>query len=404
MRSYRYGVMAGLIGTLLLGTGAAEARAQARFVVIDEPEGSAVGVALVISAGTAWELRSELGLSYLAARSVVEEVRPTLAALGARLSAGCDRAGTRITMALPANVWEQGTERLLEAIFERPPSAAAIERARRAIVRELQLAEGSDAAEIRAALARVDHGVADRWARPPCGTAETIGALGVGSVQRLVKTRFTPYRTVAAVVGPVGEARPRELLGRYLPDSELPLLLPAPPRPDSTADRNARVLRNTITAWIAISFAFGADTDPEAVRLLGFMLEQRIAPAPTRPEIYDATVEVAQHGGGGSLVVYLVTAPAQAQGWVEEVRSLVEEAGARELPEPVFEALRRRYTGRRLLGLESPEARAEDAALQLYYEKRFTPPLRRIEALTPAGLREAAALLAPPTTALLGPR
>lgn len=404
MSTLRRGAMAVLVGALMIAVAPPAARAQGRFVIMDEPDGSAVGVALVISAGTAWELRPELGLSYLAARSVVEEVRPALAALGARLTAGCDRAGTRITLALPANVWEEGAALLLEAVFERPPSAGAIERARRAIIRELQLPEGSDAAEIRNALARVDRGAADRWARPVCGTTETIGAISAGSVRRLVQTRFTPYRTVAAVVGPVGDTRPRALLGRYLPESELPLLLPAPARVDSAADRIARVARNTITAWIGISFEFGADTDLEAIRFLGFMIEERVAPAPIRPEIYDATVEVAQHGGGGSLVVYLVTAPAQAEAWVDKVRTLVTDAGAKELPEPVFEALRRRYTGRRLLGLEAPEARAEDAALQLFYEKRFTSPLRKVEALTPASLRQAATMLAPPTTVLLGPR
>lgn len=404
MRLSRLGSQTALIFSLLAHGVAGEAAAQARFIIIDEPRSSAVGVAVVISAGTAWELRPETGLSYLAARSVVEEARTALAPLGGQLAAECDRSGTRLTLALPAASWEQGTELLFEALFERPPSDGAVERARRSILRELQLAEGSDAAEIRIALARIKHGANDRWARPACGTMETIGSLPASSVRRLTQTRFTPYRTVAAVVGPVGEARPRALLSRYLPESDLPVLLPTPTRVASATDRISRVERNTVTAWVGISFDFKDEVDPETVRLLGFMLGQRVAPAPTRPEIYDATIEVVQHGGGGALVVYLVTAPPQAQKWVEEVRSIVANAAAQELPEPVFEALRHRYTGQRLLRLETPEARARDAALQLFFERSFTPPLRRIEALSPATLQHAAAALGPPTVALLGPR
>lgn len=404
MRLPRFGPKTALICTLLAHGAAGKAAAQARYIIIDEPRGSAVGVAVVISAGTAWELRPETGLSYLAARSVVEDVRPVLEPLGGQLAAECDRSGTRITLALPAASWEMGAGLLFEALFERPPSDGAVERARRLILRELHLAEGSDAAEIRAALARAGHGATDRWARPACGTTETIGRLPASSVRRLAQTRFTPYRTVAAVVGPVGESRPRTLLSRYLPESDLPVLLPTPTRSRSGTDRMSRVERNTVTAWVGISFEFGDEIDPETVRMLGFILAQRVAPAPTRPEIYDATVEVVQHGGGGALVVYLVTAPPQAQRWVEEVHSIVANAADQELPEPVFKALRHRYTGQRLLRLETPEARARDAALQLFFEQTFRPPLQRIEALTPAALQRAAANLAPPAVALLGPR
>lgn len=405
MRPLRDAVRIVLTGATLVCCATAESEAQGRFTIINEPDGSAVGVAIMLGAGTAWELRTESGLGYLAARSVVEEVRPMIADLGGRLDAECGRAGTIMTLALPASSWEAGARILLEAVFERPPSPASIERARRAIIGELHLAEGSDAEGVRTALARAEHGPSDRWARPPCGTTETIAALSPSAVRRLVQTRFTRHRAAAAIVGPVGDARPRALLSRHLPDSDLPLLLPSP-----TGGRNGNgdlvieVERSSITAWTGLSYEYGGDADLEAVRLLGFMIEEQASPAPSRPEIYDATVELGEHGGGGTLAIYLVTAPSQGRDWIERVRSLIADAAAHELSDPNFEALRHRYIGRRLLELETPEARARDAVIQLYFGKGYRPPLTRIEALDPAALRQAASSLSPAAAVLLGPR
>jgi predicted Zn-dependent peptidase len=303
---------------------------------------------------------------------------------------------------LPATNWERGTELFLEAIFDRPASESAVEIARRAILIEARLSEESLSTEIRDVLARAEFGDGDRWARPPCGTTETIASLSAADARRMAQTRFTPYRATAALVGPVEEERARTLLSRYLPDSELPVLVAAPASEHSERDR--RIERNTVTAWVGIAFPFPRDADLEAIRLLAFSLEREVGPAPNRPEIYDASIEITQHGGGGSLTIYIVTAPDHAREWIDRVRELTHAAEMEELPKPTFEALLRRFTGRRLLELASPESRARDAALQLFFEHGFMSPSRRIEALTPAALRQTAALLAPPAIALLGPR
>jgi predicted Zn-dependent peptidase len=371
-------------------------------VILDEPRGAAAGVAVIINAGSAWEMRPEAGLTYLAARSVVEELRPVLDPLGGRAAAECDPSGVRFSLSLPAATWEEGTKFFLEAIFGQPFSDGAIARARRAILAESALSEESISTEIRTALAGAEFGDGDRWARPACGTPETIASLSAADARRMAQSRFTPYRATAAVAGPVGEAVPRSLLSHYLPDSDLPVLIAGPKR--KPGKRIRQIERNTVTAWIGIAFPFPREADLEALRLLTFLIEREVVPAPTRPEIYDATVELSPDGGGGALVVYLVTAPTHAREWMDRVSVITAAAAERELPEPAFEALQRRFTGQRLLELETPEARAREAALQLFFEHGFTPPIRRIAALTPAALQGVAALLGAPAIVLLGPR
>lgn len=376
--------------------------AQARLVVLNEPGGVAVGVAVVVNAGSVWEMKPEAGLTYLAARSLMAELRPALGPLGGRTAVECDQTGIRFTLLLPVATWATGTELFLDAIFGGSISDAAVELARQEILREAALAEGSLATEIRTTLAAEEFGDTDRWARPACGTAETIARLGASDARRLARTRFTPYRATAAVAGPVGEAVPHALLSRYLPDSELPVLVPSPTR--GPAGQMRWVERNTVTAWTGIAFPFPQGANLEALRLLAFQIEREVGPAPERPEIYDAAVEIARDGAGGALVVYLVTSTTQTRQWVDRVSALVHTAADTEMQESVFDALLRRYTGQRLLELESPEGRALDAALQLFFEQTFTQPAARIAALTPTMLRESAAALGRPAVASLGPR
>jgi predicted Zn-dependent peptidase len=357
---------------------------------------------VVVSASSAWELQGEAGLSYLAARSVIEELQPSLTPLGGRASASCNLTEIRFAVSLPAATWEAGAKLFLDAVFGGSISNLAVERARQGILREARLAEASFSTEIRSVLDRVEFGDTDRWARPSCGTAETIASLGSADARRMAQNRFTPYRATAAIAGPVGSVAPMALLGRYLPDSELPVLIPAPTR--VSAERTHSVERNTITSWVGVAFPFSRGMDREALRLLAFLLEREVSPAPRRPEIYDASVEIEQHGAGGALIVYLVTAPTQARRWADRVVAIARATAQAELAEPVFDAIRRRFTGQRLLELESPEARAQDAALQLFFEHGFVQPSQRIMALTPGDLQGAATALGPPVTALLGPR
>ena len=130
---------------------------------------------------------------------------------------------------------------------------------------------------------------------------------------------------------------------------------------------------------------------------------QVLRPSPERPEVVDAAVDVERFGGGGALVAFVAAEPRRARLWVQRVRALVDSAAAEPLDAPKFELTLRRYRGARLLELETPEARALDAADRLYFDHGFQPPDARIAALTAERLRSAASALGPPAIAILGP-
>ncbi|HEX7052265.1 MAG TPA: insulinase family protein [Longimicrobiales bacterium] len=385
-----------LFATLL----ATPARSQGRLVILDEPAGTAVGLAVVINAGNAWETAAESGLGRLAAQAVVERARPRLAALGATASVACDATTVRFSLVLPAPTWQSAAELFFETLFEYPVGADAVARARAAVLEPVRMEEHSFTGDIRAALARARFGRSSRWARPPCGRAETLAALGADDVERMIRTRFLPTRATAAIVGPVDTAAAGALLRRWLSDSDLPVLVPAP---DPTSGGHIRVERATVTTWVALAFPFDRDADIEALRLLGFRIREAVGPSPARPEIFDAAVELERHGDGGALIVYLVTAPDRARDAADTVRELIHRSAAERMPAAEFDALLQRYRGHRLLALAAPEARAMDAALELFFDGAFHPAAERVADLTRSRLRHAADALGTPASAVLGP-
>src|SRR5690606_20130108 len=102
------------------------------------PGGTAVGLAIVVQAGSPWELASEAGLSYLAALATIDAVRPSLEALGGHAEAICLRAGMAFTLLLPRTTWLSGTRLFLDALFHDDLPDDAIERARTSLLRRLE--------------------------------------------------------------------------------------------------------------------------------------------------------------------------------------------------------------------------------------------------------------------------
>jgi len=391
-----------ILSTLMVATIWDGAEAQTRTLVHPEPEGIAVGISIAFGNGSAWEARSEHGASYLTARAIGEELRTRLAPYGAQVRVSCDRSGIRFSLVVPPQDWENAAEGFLEEIFERTPSRSAIERARAGLIQELYLTEEALTLELRDAIARAQYHGDERWARAPCGRVESIREIGPTTVERMARSRFTAQRASAALVGPIERSRGEALLRYYIPETGLPLLTPKP----SSIGRGGGewVERKTVTAWIGLSFPFGPDADIEALNLLAFILEREVEPHPARPEIYDARIEISRDGGGGSFVVYLITAPPQAREWEAQVKELIRRYAGEELAEPSFQTHLNRYRGRRLLSLERPEARAEDAALQLFYENGYISPWTRLGDLDPSSLSAAARALGPPVSAYIGPR
>jgi predicted Zn-dependent peptidase len=384
------------------GVAAAHAQsATGRVAVLAEPSGTAVALAVLLNAGSGWEAENEAGLSHLAARSVAEEVAARLEALDATVAVHCGGAAIGFTLLAPPETWRPAATLLLDALFRSSPSDGAVARARAALEATLRMDDASPAAHARNALREAHYGVHSRWARPPCGQAEDVASYGTGEVRRMLRTRFVPSRAVAAVVGPVVPREALDLLGRELGDVSLPVLLPRPqPRP---ASRRVWLTQPTVTTWLGWAYPFPPDADREAVELLAFRIEQAAGPSPAHPEVYDISVAVERHGAGGALLISLVAAPEHAPRWAARIEDLVRRLGVARLPDNAFRDLTRRYLGRRLLELATPEARALDAARQLFFDHSHRPPEEAVRDLTPERLRLAAASLGSPAHAVLGP-
>lgn len=384
-----------------LGVGAPGAHAQSRLAVLAEPDAVAVGIAVVLNSGAPWELESEAGLTPLAAMAAIEQVRAQLDALGGRVRVECHAAATVLTLHLPAATWRLGALLFQDALFEQRISSDAVERGRAELLRIL---EGQDpfTSGVRAALARALFGEGHRWARPPCGNAEAVRSITEADVQRIRRSRFRPERATAAIAGPLSEAEAREILAGFASGEEFPLLVPAP-SPGAGAGR-VHVASATVTTWVTLAFPFEGGADLEALRLLAFHVRESLAPAPARPDVIDVSTSIERHGEGGWLAVSLVTLPTSASAREAEIRDLIRRTASQTLADAHFDALIRRYRGARLMELAAPEARALDAALDLFFERDVQPPDSRIDALTPGRLRRAAAALGAPASASLGPQ
>lgn len=395
----------GAIGTLALGAalglGApAAADAQSRLAVLREPDAIAVGLAIVLNSGSPWELDSEAGLAPLAALAAIEQVRPQLQAIGGRARIECHAAATVVTVHLPATTWRLGALLFQDALFDQRISTEAIERGRAELLRMLE-AQDPFTAGLREALGRALFGHGHRWARPPCGRPEAVRALTEADVHRIRLSRFRPERAAAAIVGPVSDAEARTILAGFASDDGLPLLVPAPE--SAEGEGRVHVPSSTVTTWVAIAYPFDRDTDLEALRLLGFYVRESLGPTAARPDVYDVSTAIERHGDGGWLTISLVTLPETASAREDELRALVRATATTPLPDARFDALMRRYRGARMLDLATPEARALDAALDLFFDQRVRTTDSRIDALTPGRLRRAAAALQPPVAASLGP-
>ncbi len=389
-----------LLCALALVGAAGPARAQ-RTQVLPEPRGTAVALSVDLNAGGIWDPAEQVGVSRLAAETILEGLRLELAALGASGRLECDRFGLRFTLLAPPSTWRAASGLLLAALFRPSLQPEAFDTARARLLRTLRFQEGDPAAEIRTAAHEALFGETHRWARGACGRPETVDSLTRDQAQAAASQRFTPARAAGAITGPLTRDEGQALLVRHLGDSRLPTLLPQPDPPPLPGTRELE--SPTVTAWVALAFPLPREPDDEATRLLAYQVEDAVRPSPDRPHVVDATAEVERFGGGGALVVYVVADPDAARGWAERVQALVDSAAAAPPDSAAFDLLQRRYRGERLLSLATPEALAADAADRLFFDHAYVPPPQRVDALTPARLRSAAAALGPAAVAYLGP-
>ena len=272
---------AGASLTALLLLGAAGALPAQRALVLPEPHGSAVALSLDLDAGGIWDAVDQAGVSRLAAQTLLEEMRPRLAVLGASARLQCEGFGLRFTLLAPPTTWRPAAQLLLGSIFQASLARAALDTARGRLVRSLRFQEGDPAAEIRVAAREALFGVGHRWANGPCGRADTVEPLALEDAQAAARVRFTPSRAVAALAGPVTPQEGMEVLVAALGNPRLSVLLPLPQPAPLPGTRD--IESPTITSWLALVYPLPAEPDdvtlPELhTQLLGSLGEpERVA-------------------------------------------------------------------------------------------------------------------------------
>jgi predicted Zn-dependent peptidase len=391
--------LAALAAALLLASSAGRAAAQDRVFVRPEAGTPVVAVQVLVGVGPADEPAAQAGISYLAARAVVEPTRATLDSLGAHLDVDQQRDAIAFTLTAAPDAWAEASRVLLAALFRDPVDSVATVRQRAALVRELQGREASPADALERERARAVYGAEHPWARPAVGTSATVGRIRVSQVDAFLRRNFTPERTVVAVVGPVGEEEALGVLGPHMPEGEL--------RADSVpaaepAGEPVGADYNSITTWVSATWRFGADSDVEPLRLLSKLALDRVSFGPSRRSVYNSRAEVVQYAGGGELRLTVVVPPREARQWAERLREAVGGYAAEPLAAPAFAERLRRYRGLRLLELDLPEARAGAMARAALLGDRGAT-LADFTRLTAERLQGAARSLEQPIIVFLGP-
>lgn len=389
------------LAPLLLALLALPLRAQERLAVRPEPGTPVVAIEVVIAAGPADEPEGKAGLAYLAARTVVAPILPTLDSLGAHLETAAAKDALTFTLIAAPDVWEDASRILLVALFRDPPEQAWMRRQQTQIAAELtsRAANPADAAT-RATDAAV-FGEEHPWGRPTVGTPQSVRAITMDDVDDFLRSHVTARRAVVAVVGPVNETAARLHLRAYVdPNSALPPQEWVPPEP---AESLVRADYNSITTWVAVSYPFPEDADVEALEFLTRLTTDELAFSPSRSSVFNARGEVIPRRAGGELRFQVVSPPEEADRWAERVRELVEESVTGPAMADAYGLRLRRYRGERLLSLASPEARARYLARALLVSGRARPLDLELDDLTISRLRAAVRSLGAPTVVLLGP-
>jgi predicted Zn-dependent peptidase len=389
-----------MIGGLVLGLWAAwPAAAQDRVVVRQEPGTPVVAAEVLIAVGPADEASGKEGITYLTARAVTAPILPVLDSLTAQLTVQQHKDAVSFTVIAAPDNWEEATRTLLVALFRDPVDSLATVRQRTATAAELEAREASPADALARQVDAAVFGEEHPWGRPAVGTAATVGRIAVAEVDAFLRGGFTADRAIVAIVGPVDRDAGDALRGFMDPG---PLRRTGVDAPAPSA-APVRQQYNSITAWVAAVYPFGADADEEALRMLAELAVERVSFGPLRPQVYDSRAEVTRHAGGGELRLELVVPPREVEEWAGRLSAAVAGFADEALGDVQFAERLRRFRGGRMLELESPEARARVLARQVLITGRTTGGLADLDGLTAERLHQAARSLSDPVIVFLGP-
>lgn len=375
--------------------------AQDRLGVRPEPGTSVVAMEVLVATGPADEAPEQAGLAYLTARVAVAPIRRTLDALGARLTVQAHKDALGFTLTAAPDAWVEASRTLLVALFRDPADSLSMVRERAALRAELIGREASPADALAREVDAAVFGTEHPWRRPAAGYSTTVEKLTLADVDGFIRSYLVPERTVAVVVGPVDPAVAREHVGTFLRGA--PWQSPHVPAP-VPLESPIRQEYNSITTWIAASYPFSAEVDAEAVRLVGMLAVEELSFGPSRRSVYNAHSEVVRRPGGGELRVQIVVPPREVNAWTGRIDEAVSRYADRKLSESAFAERLRRFRGMRLRELDTPEARAQAAARELFVgtgaEESLVGDLDELDA---ERIHATARALRQPTLVVLGP-
>lgn len=386
------------LATLPLPLAPGALRAQEHVVVRPESGTPVVAVEVLVAAGPAEETPEQAGLAYLTARVATAPIRPILDSLGAHLTVRAHKDALGFTLTAAPDTWQEASRTLLVALFRDPADSLAAVRERAALRAELIGREASPAdalaREVDAAVFGPDH----PWRRPAAGFSTTVEKLTLADVDGFIRSYLVPERTVAAVVGPVDAAAAREHLAAFLRGSPWQAPRAEPPAPVESPVRREY---GSITAWIAASYPFPPEVDEEAVRMLGELAVEGLSFGPSRRSVYNARAEVVRRAEGGELRIQIVVPPREVDAWAGRIDEAVARHAESKMAPSLFADRVRRFRGLRLRELDTPEARAQEAARELFVGGQGR--LADLERLDAEHLLAAARALRPATLVVLGP-
>jgi predicted Zn-dependent peptidase len=395
---HRIRAVLGALATLALLPGTAAA--QERVAVGTESGTPMVAIEILLEVGPLDEEPAQAGIAYVAARSLIEPLRPALEEIGAFVTHQSYKDAIGFSLLAAPDAWEEASRMLLVALFRDPVDSIAVEREKAAVRLELEGRAANPADALAREVDRAFWGADHPWGRPAVGTVRSVQRIGLRDVDEFLREYFLPARAFVAVVGPVEASTARAHLEPHLGSSLASRHSPF--RPGAPAELRAEVDYDAITTWIAASYRFGEGADMEALRFLTHLAEDAVSFGPRRPSVYDSRAELFVFPGEGEVRLQVVVPPGQADEWADRLVAELAQFAHRPLGNSEFEQALRSYRGRRLMELRSPEARARETARRLFLFGADSP-LDEFDRLTPERLHAAARSLESPILLLLGP-
>lgn len=192
--------------------------AQSRVIVLPEPDGTLVSLALLLRTGLD---AGPADTHCIAANAVVRELRPQLDALDARAEAVCMPARVRFTLLTRTVTWRVAADIFLTTLFDHQVGDRAFVQAREAARRRRQIECNNPGYRLRTRLHAAFYGASSPIADAECGETGTEHEFSVEQAREFMSARFLPARAAAAVAGPVEADAVRESLARALGDIQI---------------------------------------------------------------------------------------------------------------------------------------------------------------------------------------